>query len=68
MRQTNAHMTFQQKIANNIMFQDLSKIDSFPIVPTPPDVIQLGLTINEMFVNNVLSNMFLDNDGNVVVN
>lgn len=60
-------LSFEKKMTHNLLMRDLSELSSFPTVPTPPDVIKLGLTLNEMFANNKLTSMYLDSCGNVVV-
>tara|TARA_B110000261_G_C12955377_1_gene306181 strand:- start:37 stop:189 length:153 start_codon:yes stop_codon:yes gene_type:complete len=49
------------------MVQDISKISSFPTIPTPTWVLELGLVLKDMFNNGHLTRMGLGVDGNVIV-
>lgn len=60
-------LTFEQKMTYNLLLKDVSELSSFPTIPTPPEVISLGLTLNEMFKNNKLKTMYLDKNGKIVV-
>lgn len=67
MQKKKSRFTLEQQISHNVMVQDISKISSFPTIPTPTWVLELGLVLKDMFNNGHLTRMGLGVDGNVIV-
>jgi hypothetical protein len=60
-------LTMEQKMTYSLMFRDLSEMHSVPVIPTPPWVLELGLQLKDLFQKKVFTQMYLDEDGMVVV-
>lgn len=59
-------LSMQQRMLQNILTQDISKISAFPMVPTPLWIVELGDRIKELFHDGTFEKMYLDCEGCVV--